>query len=128
MALLTQARRFVSSRRCACQPITLNTSVRKIGPLLQSLPLLKRLALPQVVLHPAASWRSFHALLVRFPSSCASSPFATRGLHSSVQKESMNVQIGHPCIDSIFQYGFADPGILKDFLERRSAVGRSAGY
>ena len=28
----------------------------------------------------------------------------------------MNVQIGHPCIDSIFQYGFADPGILKDFL------------
>ena len=28
----------------------------------------------------------------------------------------MNVQIGHPCIDSIFQYGFADPSILKDFL------------
>ena len=37
-------------------------------------------------------------------------------LRSSVKKESLNVQIAHPCLDSIFHYGFADAEILKDFL------------
>ncbi len=26
------------------------------------------------------------------------------------------MQIAHPCLDSIFHYGFADAEILKDFL------------
>ena len=115
MALFTQAFRFVSSKRCVFQPIVANAS-KEISSIRQALPSLKHWALPLVAIHPAASVRLFHTLRVCIPSSRASSPAATHMLRSSVKKESVNVQIAHPCLDSIFHYGFADAEILKDFL------------
>ena len=115
MALFTQAFRFVSSKRCVFQPIVANAS-KEISSVRQALPSLKHWALPLVAIHPAASERLFHTLRVCIPSSRASSPAATPMLRSSVKKESVNVQIAHPCLDSIFYYGFSDAEILKDFL------------
>ena len=115
MALFTQAFRFVSSKRCLFQPIVANAS-KEISSIRQALPSLKHWALPLVAIHPAASVRLFHTLRFCVPSSRASSSVATPMFRSSVKKESLNVQIAHPCLDSIFHYGFADAEILKDFL------------
>ena len=115
MVLFTPCLRSFFSRCCVLQPIVLRAS-GKFGSQPQALPVLRPSALFQVAFHPAASVSSFHARRVGVLASRSSSSVGTRGLCSSVKKESKSVQIGHPCMDSVFRHGFADPSILKDFL------------
>ena len=115
LAFRTQGLRFGFLSRCAFQPIFANASKGNSSHH-QALPLLKRWALPLVGIHATESVRWFHTLRVCIPSNRASCSVAESRRCFSVKKETMSVQIAHPCLDSIFQYGFADPEILKDFL------------
>ncbi len=62
-----------------------------------------------------ASIRSFHGW-ASSSGPVVVDPLVTQKRFLSVKKPDQPVKISHPCIDAVFQYGFADPSILSDFL------------
>ena len=75
--------------------------------------------------HNTYPLQSHHSSYLPIPSS----PFSPRssfalyftkknneGAHQEEKNRLQPIQIGHPCIDAVFQYGFAEPSILSAFL------------
>ncbi len=75
-------------------------------------PLFKSLSQRTFLFQNTEIKRSFH--VVSTPQFCNSFFTSKRFAHSKKKHES--IQIGHPCIDAIFQYGFSEPSILSSFL------------
>jgi hypothetical protein len=115
MPHLTQTFGAVASRLRVFQPIVFSTS-RKAGSSRETgVFLLKHHVLPRAALQFAASLfavRPFPAI----SSNRVSSSAVTRRRFLSEKKGLLDVDIGHPCINSVFTYGFSDSSILKCFL------------
>jgi hypothetical protein len=116
MPHFTQAFGAVASRLRVFQPIISSSTSQKAGPFRQAGVLLfKHYVLPRAALQLAASLfavQPFSAI----SSNRVSSSAVTRRRFLSEKRGLLNVNIGHPCIISVFTYGFADSSILKSFL------------
>jgi hypothetical protein len=105
----------IASRLRVFQPIVSSASRKAVSFRQAGVLLFKHHVLPRAALQFAASLfavRPFPAI----SSNRVSSSAVTRRRFLSEKRGLLNVNIGHPCIPSVFTYGFADSGILKGFL------------